>query len=123
MTSPAEPISWHVELAVRPGALESFRALTGEMVELARGETGVLSYQRFISPDGRTVHVYERYADCAAALAHLGNFARHFSARFAQLVERRRFTVFGRPSAELRTVLDELGAVYMQPFGDFPYWG
>ena len=93
MGSPAEPISWHVELAVKPGALDSFRTLTGEMVAFTRGETGVLAYQRFISEDCGTVHVYERYADCAAALAHLRNFARHFAARFAQLVERRRFTV------------------------------
>ncbi len=123
MVPEAEPISWHVELAVKPGALESFRALTGEMVEFTRGETGVLGYQRFISPDGRTVHVYERYADSAAALAHLRNFTRHFGARFLQLVERKRFTVLGRPNAELRAVLDELGAAYMEPFGEFRYWG
>ena len=32
MAPVAEPISWHVELALKPGALESFRALTGEPV-------------------------------------------------------------------------------------------
>lgn len=123
MADPEHQIAWHVELAVKPGQLESFRALTGEMVELTRRETGVLGYQRFVSDDGGTVHVYERYADSAAALAHLRNFARHFSARFGQLVERRRFTVLGRPSEELRAVLDGLGATYAQPLGDFRYWG
>jgi quinol monooxygenase YgiN len=37
-------ISWHVELAIKPGRLESFRALTGDMVEAARRELGILSY-------------------------------------------------------------------------------
>ena len=38
-------ISWHVELAVKPGQLVNFRELTGEMVESTRAEPGVLSYQ------------------------------------------------------------------------------
>jgi len=34
-----EQVAWHVELAVKPGALEAFRALTDEMVEATRGHT------------------------------------------------------------------------------------
>jgi quinol monooxygenase YgiN len=34
-------ISWHVELAVKPGQLVNFRELTGEMVESTRAEPGV----------------------------------------------------------------------------------
>ena len=123
MAHPEHQIAWHVELAVRPGQLENFRALTGEMVEFTQRETGVLGYQRFVSQDGGTVYVYERYAGSTAALAHLRNFAQHFGARFGQLVERKRFIVFGRPSEELRAAMDGLGATYSQPFGDFHYWG
>jgi len=115
-------IAWRVELAVKPGRLDPFRALTGEMVDFTRGESGVLSYQRFVSDDGTSVHIYERYADSAAALAHLRNFGKIFAKRFQELVERRRFTVFGDPSAELRALLDGLGATYLKAFGDFPYW-
>jgi hypothetical protein len=32
-----EQVAWHVELKVKPGALEALRALTGEMVEATRG--------------------------------------------------------------------------------------
>ena len=74
-----EPVAWHVELALKPGAFEDFRALTGEMVEATRGEPGVLSYERFISADGQVVHVYEWYADSAAAVAHLPGFSVRFS--------------------------------------------
>jgi hypothetical protein len=54
-------ISWHVELRIKPGQLDSFRALTGEMVAFTRREAGALSYQRFVSADGTTLHIYERY--------------------------------------------------------------
>jgi quinol monooxygenase YgiN len=117
-----DQVSWRVELAVKPGQLDNFRVLTGEMVESTRGEVGVLSYQRFVSEDGKVVHVYERYADSASALAHLRTFANKFSGRFLSMVERTRFTVFGTPSDELRRVLDGLGATYMRSFGDFAYW-
>jgi len=95
-------ISWHVELAIKPGRLESFRALTGDMVEAARHELGILSYQRFVSGDGKTVHVYERYADSAAALTHLGIFAKKFAEPFHDMVERKCFVVFGYPTTELK---------------------
>lgn len=114
-----EQVSWHVELAVKPGALEDLRALTGEMVEATWGEPGVLSYERFVSADGMVVHVYERYADSAAAVAHLRTFGRQFGDRFMGLVDRTRFTVYGTPSVELRGMLDGFGATYMAPFGGF----
>lgn len=119
----SKEVSWHVDLAIKPGKIESFQALTREMVEAARDESGVLSYQRFISEDGKQVHVYERYADSAAALAHLRNFAKNFGQRYLTMVERRRFTVLGRPNDELREVLDQFGAIYLTPFGDIAYWG
>lgn len=116
-------IAWHVELAVRPGQLENFRALTAEMVEVTRREAGVLAYRRFVSEDGALVYIYERYADDAAALAHLRNFMAEFGPRFAAMVERRRFIVFGRPGGELREMLAGFGASFAPPLGDFEYWG
>jgi (4S)-4-hydroxy-5-phosphonooxypentane-2,3-dione isomerase len=115
-------ISWRVELSIKPGQSASFQALTGEMVEATQREFGVLSYQRFISEDGKTVHAYERYADSAAALAHLKLFAEKFAEPFQDMVERKCFVVFGDPSAELRVALDEYGAIYSKPFGDFACW-
>jgi len=115
-------ISWHVVLAVKQDQLGSFEALTREMVNFTRTESGVLCYQRFASEDGKLVHGYERYADSAAALSHLRNFATLFSERFSALVDRDRFTVFGQPSHELRAVLDRFGAIYLRSFGDLPYW-
>ena len=104
---------------VKPGALDDLRVLTGEMVEATRAEPGVLSYERFISADGTVVHVYERYADAAAAVAHLRMFARQFGRRFMGLVAHTRCTVYGTPSAELRRMLDGFGATYLASFDGF----
>ena len=101
--------------------IESFRALTGDMVEAARRELGILSYQRFVSGDGKTVHVYERYADSAAALTHLGIFTKKFAELFHDMVERKCFVVFDYPTTELQAALDAFGAIYFEPLGDFAY--
>jgi quinol monooxygenase YgiN len=117
----SDQVSWRVELAVKPGQLDNFRALTGEMVQSTRRESGVLSYERFVSEDGECIHAHERYANSAAALAHLETFERTFGDRFRRMVERRRFVVFGTPTKELRRALDRFGATYLRPFGDFAY--
>ena len=46
-----------------------------------------------------------------------------FAERYASMVDRKRFVVFGEPSDELRAILDRYGAMYHRPFGRFPYWG
>jgi quinol monooxygenase YgiN len=115
-------ISWHVELGVKPGQLGNFQKLTAEMVDATRREHGVLSYQRFVSDDGTTIRIYERYADSAAALAHLAAFAERFADRFSAMVERKAFIVFGYPSAELKAALASFNAMHFKPFGDFDYW-
>jgi quinol monooxygenase YgiN len=114
-----DEISWQVELAVKPGELENFRALTREMVEFTKSETGVLIYERYVGKDGKIVCIYERYVDSVAAVAHLRAFAKLYGERFVKLVERRRFTVFGSPSDELREILDNFGATYMDLFDGF----
>ena len=116
-------ISWLVELIVRPGQLARFEQLTGEMVAAAQQETGVLGYQRFVGDDESSVVVYERYADFAAAIAHLLQFEARFAPRFSQMADRKRFLVFGRPNAELKALLDRYRAAYLAPLGPFPYWG
>jgi quinol monooxygenase YgiN len=112
-------ISWQVELAVKPGELGNLRALTRDMVAFARSESGVLVYERFVSEDGKTVYVYERFVDSASAVAHLTAFGKWFGERFANLVERRWFRVYGTPSDELRGILDPFGVVYLSLFDGF----
>ena len=49
--------------------VDTLRALMEEMSASTRSEPGALSYEWFIGDDDRVVHLYERYADSAAALA------------------------------------------------------
>ena len=112
-------ISWQVELAVKPGELGNLRALTRDMVAFARSESGVLVYERFVSEDGKTVYVYERFVDSASAVAHLMAFGKMFGERFAKMVERRWFRVYGTPSDELRRCLNQFGVTYLSPFDGF----
>jgi len=115
----SDAISWQVELAVKPGELDNFRALTRDMVAFAMSEPGVLVYERFVSEDGATVYVYERFADSASAAAHLMAFGKLFGKRFTAMVERRWFRVYGAPSDALRAILDPLGVVYLRLFDGF----
>jgi quinol monooxygenase YgiN len=116
-------IAWYVELAVKPGKLADFKQLTGEMVAMAHTEAGVLAYQRFCSDDNQVITVYERYVNSDSAVAHLRKFAAEFGDRYARLVERTRFSVLGKPSVELRGLLDAYGARYFSPFGALAYLG
>lgn len=112
-------IAWQVELAVAPGQLENFRALTEEMVAYTQAEAGALVFERYVSEDGSTVYVNERYTDSAAAVVHLRAFGERFADRFNRMVERKRFIVFGAPSDELRGILDGIGVTYMGLFAGF----
>lgn len=114
-----DEISWQVELALRPAKLHEFRALTREMVQAAKRERGVLIYERFIDEKAAVVQLYERYRDSVCALGHLRAFSVTYGERFAGLVERKRFCVFGTPSAELKSVLDGFGARYFGRFDGF----
>ena len=116
-TGDTAKIFYAASSALAPGQFDSFQELTREMVEFTRTEPGVLADQRCITEDGRFVHVYERYADSAAAVAHLHNFASKFADRFLLMVDRKRFAVHGAPNAELRLLLARFGAVYLTPFG------
>ena len=57
-----------------------------------------------------------------AALMHLRNFAEKFAEQFLSMVGRKRFTVYGTPTSELKQLLDGFSATYLRPFGDLEFW-
>jgi (4S)-4-hydroxy-5-phosphonooxypentane-2,3-dione isomerase len=112
-------VAWLVELAVKPGALESVRVLMEEMVISAQSEPGTLSYAWYVSEDGRTVAIYERYADDAAVLSHQARFGERFAERFLGAMTVTRYTVLGAPGEEVRESLRGFTPSYLQPFGGY----
>jgi hypothetical protein len=90
-----------------------------EMVKSTRKESGTLAYEWFLSDDKNTCHLYERYADSNAVMAHLGNFGSKFSSRFLGYVEPTSLCVYGEPSDEVRSALKGFGAEHLRTFGGF----
>ncbi|HEX2281380.1 MAG TPA: putative quinol monooxygenase [Thermomicrobiales bacterium] len=112
-------IAWLPEWVVKPGALESARALLEEMVTSARSEPGTLSYAVYVSEDGQTFTFFERYADEAAVLAHQTTFAERFAKRAQEAMTCTRNTVLGSPGEEVRKTISGCGPIYLQPIGGY----
>jgi quinol monooxygenase YgiN len=114
-----EHVSWVLELAVKPGELDNFKAVVHEMVESTQEEPGTLMYEWSISEDGSTIHGYERFADSGAAVAHLSTFGEKFAQRFLAAVDPTRLTVYGTPTDEAKDTFGAFGPVYLTPLGGF----
>ncbi len=113
-------VFWMLEVSVKPGQADVFKALMNEMVEATQAnEPDALNYEWCFSDDGAICHLYERYADSAATMTHLASFGANFADRFLAAVEPTRFTVYGNPSAEVREALGAFGPAYMTPAAGF----
>ena len=115
----SDTVSWLVTLTVKPGELDAFRALMGEMVAHHQTEPGTITYEWFVSVDGGVVHIYERYADSAAALKSSNAFGEHFAERFLAAVDVTSFYVYGNPNSAVREAQGGVGAQFLEPFGGF----
>ena len=112
-------VSWVVQCAVKDGQLDVFKELMKEMVAGTRDEPGAVSYEWFISDDGSTMHLYEKYVDSDAAIAHLTGFMANWAGRFMGCVDVKGFTVYGNPSDAAREVMAPMGAKYLASWGGF----
>ena len=116
----SEAVSWVLELSVKDGQLDTFKALAREMSEASQAnEPDTSHYEWFAGDDGKTVHIYERYADSAATMVHLGTFGAKFAERLLACADPSRLTVYGDPSAEVRDALAGFGAAHMTRFAGF----
>ena len=107
-------VAWVFELKVKDGRGDELRALMAEMVDATQaGEPGTLDYEWYISEDGTRVHLYERYEDSAAVLAHLGTFGERYMSRFFGVMSPERVVIYGAPSAAVREALKGLGPTVM----------
>jgi quinol monooxygenase YgiN len=115
----SDQVSWVLELAVKAGELDNFKAVVGEMIESTQAEQGTLMYEWSIDGEGSVVHGYERFVDSHAAVAHLAAFGEKFAQRFFAAVDPTRLTVYGTPDDEAKEALSALGPDYMGPLGGF----
>ena len=116
----SDNVHWVLELEIKQGELDNFKALMNEMVEATRAnEPGTMNYEWFIGADESSCHLYERYADSAATMTHLGSFGQNFAERFMAAVTPTRLVVYGDPNDEVRAALSAFGAVHMAQIGGF----
>lgn len=113
-------IYWVLEAEIKAGEVEHLRSLITEMVGATKtDEPGTLNYEWFISADESTCHIYERYANSAAVMRHLGNFGEKFAKRFMSILQPSRMMVYGEPTDEVIAALGRLNAEFMAPLGGF----
>ena len=108
------------EFSIKSGELDNFKALVKEMVEATQAnEPDTIIYEIFISEDGKSCQIMERYVDSAAAMTHLGNFGEKFGDRPWAFLEPKGFKVCANPSNELREAVSRVGAMILTPVGGF----
>ncbi len=116
----SDNVHWVLEIEIKQGELDNFKALMIEMVEATRAnEPGTMNYEWFISDDAGSCHIYERYADSAATMIHLESFGQNFAERFMAAVTPTGLVVYGDPNDEVRAALSAFGPVHMAQIGGF----
>lgn len=116
----SEVVSWVTEASIKSGQLGNFKVLVEELVQSTRDEPNTLAYEWFLDEDNSSLHIYERYADSAATMAHLGTLGeKGFMERILSMVDITRITVYGSPNDELKGVLGGFGATFMGQLNGF----
>ncbi len=116
----SDAVHWLLALNIKEGELDNFKALVKEMVDATKAnEPGTLIYEWFVSDDEKTCHIYERYADSAATMAHLAAFGQNFAERFMAVLESVQLVVYGNPNDEVRGALAAFGAVHLSQIAGF----
>ena len=113
-------VHWILEVGINDGELDNFKQLMTEMVEATRAnEPGALNYEWFISEDGKTCHIYERYQDSDATRVHMGNFGGQFAGRFMSICKMGKTSLYGDPDDKLKEMMGGMGAVHYSQIGGF----
>lgn len=113
-------VHWVVETAIKDGQLEAFKTLSAEMVASAKAEEpDTLHYEWFISADGTSCHIYERYRDSAATMKHLKWFADNYLERFRACADTTHISLYGNPDEQVQAAMAKAKAVYRAPLEGF----
>jgi quinol monooxygenase YgiN len=114
----SRPVTYKLVLNIKDGQLDAFRAVMTEMVTSTKQEPGTLVYEWYLTTDGKTCHINERFHDSAAHAAH-GEGFKKFAERFLACVEVVSMTVYGNPEEAARARLARLEPTYIPGIGGF----
>jgi quinol monooxygenase YgiN len=113
-------VYWLLELEIQPGRAKDFRTLMDEMVAATRAdEPGALNYEWSTSADGKRCHIFERYADSGAVMAHMATFGARFASRFFEILKPLHLDVYGSPDDAVKNAFASSGPAYLESAGGF----
>ena len=126
MNSESEEISFIIDLKVNSNSTEDLNQFVKEITEnVIKTEDFCLEYAYYISDDGVSVTLYEKYIDSQSAVKHGQNFmGGPFFDRFFNLFTLEKFVVTGPASDEFKTFTQENGFVidYRNSVDGFIRW-
>ncbi len=114
----SKPIRWVLVVEILPAQLNNFRLVVNDLVAASQEEPGTLGYEWYLSEDDTVCHIYERFADSPAVLAHGATFSK-YAERFLQACRPVRFEVYGNPSTEARAAIADLKPTYFLHLAGF----
>ena len=114
-----DDLYWVFTLDVKPGKFQEFRTLVADIVAASHKEPGTLASQYSVNADETVVHIFERYRDSDAFVAHVDQTFGPQAERFLSLVTVASLVVYGNPNAAARKALDSFDAAYMTLFDGF----
>jgi quinol monooxygenase YgiN len=113
-------VTWTIECTINPDDLPQVQQLAEDLSHLClHEEPDTHGYEWSVDPSGSIVHIFERYADSAAAMLHIRLFEERFAERFRALLKPERVVLIGSPSDELITSLAALSPLVLQPLVGF----
>lgn len=119
MTSPTWA-SWIITCKCSVSDFDQVVALAGEMAAyFESNEPNTTHFEWSVNADHDCVHIHERYADSAQALAHMSAFGDRFGGRFMGLLQPQSVVVYGFPNAELSEALKGLSPQTLSTFAGF----
>jgi quinol monooxygenase YgiN len=114
----ADDVHWHITMTVNDGQADAVKPLLDRMVAATMAdEPGALTYGYMGAGD--QVNLYDRYADSAAAMTHMGNFGANFAEEFMQAFTITSVFVYGPAGDDLKEVLAPFSPTYMQNISGF----
>ena len=111
-------IYWILKCDVNEGRLDDLKTTATKFCELTAAEEGVMAYEWSLSEDATVLHVYERYTNSEAALAHLGNVGPFLDELFS-LATPREIVCYGNASDAFREAVKDLPVRYLNTFDGF----
>ena len=103
---------------VPEGAVERLVEVAAAMSELTSSEPGAIAYEWSLSEDQRRLHVYERFVDSEAGLAHLENAGPELS-KLLEIVTLEEIECYGPASDELRDAISGFPVKFLRRFEGF----